>query len=148
MVTVIGKIKGKERPRFINGHTYTPNATKTYEKLIRDNYIKQCNKKHNGAVRVEIMAYYKIPKSYTKKRIKNILDGMEKPTKKPDVDNIIKIVLDSLNKIAYADDKQVVKVSLEKLYTKEDERIEFNVKECGYEKKLLSKREKKIKERN
>ena len=75
------------------------------------------------------MAYYKIPKSYTKKRIKNILDGMEKPTKKPDVDNIIKIVLDSLNKVAYEDDKQVVKVSLEKLYTKEDERIEFNVKE-------------------
>lgn len=39
MVTVIGKIKGKERPRFINGHTYTPNATKTYEKLIRDNLL-------------------------------------------------------------------------------------------------------------
>ena len=130
MVTVIGKIKGKERPRFVNGHTYTPNATKTYEKLIRDNYIKQCNKKHNGAVRVEIMVYYKIPKSYTKKRIKNILDGIEKPTKKPDVDNIIKVVLDSLNKIAYEDDKQVIKVSLEKLYTKENERIEFDVKEC------------------
>ena len=31
--------------------------------------------------------------------------------------------------VAYEDDKQVVKVSLEKLYTKEDERIEFNVKE-------------------
>lgn len=129
MVTVIGKIKGKERPRFVNGHTYTPIATKSYEKLIRDNYIKQCNKKHSGAVRVEIMAYYKIPKSYTKKRIKNILDGIEKATKKPDSDNIIKIVLDSLNKVAYEDDKQVVKVSLEKIYTKEDERIEFNVKE-------------------
>lgn len=129
MVTVIGKIKGKERPRFVNGHTYTPNATKAYEKLIRDNYIKQCNKKHSGAVKVEIMAYYKIPKSYTKKRVKNILAGIEKATKKPDSDNIIKIVLDSLNKTAYEDDKQVVKVSLEKLYTAEDERIEFNVKE-------------------
>ena len=54
---------------------------------------------------------------------------MEKPTKKPDVDNIIKVVLDGLNKTAYEDDKQVVKVSLEKIYTKEDERIEFDVKE-------------------
>lgn len=129
MITVIGKIKGKERPRFVNGHTYTPNATKAYEKLIRDNYIKQCDKHFTGSLSIKIKAYYKIPKSYTKKRIKNILDGIEKPTKKPDVDNIIKVVLDSLNKIAYEDDKQVIKVSLEKLYTEDDERIEFDIKE-------------------
>ena len=35
-------------------------------------------------------------------------------TKKPDSDNIIKIVLDGLNKVAYHDDAQICKLSFEK----------------------------------
>lgn len=38
------------------------------------------------------------------------------PTVKPDTDNIAKSILDSLNKIAYLDDKQVVKLEVEKYY--------------------------------
>lgn len=36
--------------------------------------------------------------------------------KKPDVDNLAKIVLDSLNKIAYDDDAQVCRLLVEKRY--------------------------------
>ena len=37
-------------------------------------------------------------------------------TKKPDCDNIAKIILDSLNKIAYHDDSQVVDLHVNKRY--------------------------------
>ena len=39
-------------------------------------------------------------------------------TKKPDSDNVIKIVLDGLNKVAYHDDAQICKLSFEKRYSK------------------------------
>jgi Holliday junction resolvase RusA-like endonuclease len=39
------------------------------------------------------------------------------PTVKPDTDNIAKSILDSLNNIAYLDDKQVVKLEVEKYYS-------------------------------
>lgn len=38
------------------------------------------------------------------------------PTTKPDTDNIAKSILDSLNKIAYLDDKQVVDLRVRKRY--------------------------------
>ena len=49
--------------------------------------------------------------------------------KKPDCDNVVKIVLDSLNKIAYDDDKQVVELTVLKRWTFGNERIEFEMEE-------------------
>ena len=37
--------------------------------------------------------------------------------KKPDADNIIKVVADALNKVAYRDDADLVQVSFEKFYS-------------------------------
>jgi Holliday junction resolvase RusA-like endonuclease len=45
-----------------------------------------------------------------------MLDNKIYPTIKPDTDNIAKSILDSLNGIAYKDDKQVVKLTVEKRY--------------------------------
>lgn len=47
-------------------------------------------------------------------------------TKKPDSDNIIKIVLDGLNKVAYHDDAQICKLSFEKKYS-EIPRVEVKI---------------------
>ena len=38
------------------------------------------------------------------------------PTKKPDLDNVLKAVLDGLNGIAFVDDSQVVNVCMAKHY--------------------------------
>ena len=38
------------------------------------------------------------------------------PTTKPDGDNILKVVLDALNGLAYDDDRQVVKMCIIKAY--------------------------------
>ena len=41
------------------------------------------------------------------------------PNKKPDIDNILKSVMDSLNGYAFADDSQVVRIMAEKVYAEE-----------------------------
>ncbi|HAT4231235.1 TPA: RusA family crossover junction endodeoxyribonuclease [Clostridium perfringens] len=127
MVVVTGKIRGKARPRICRGHAFTPKDTVQYEKLVRECYKEQDGRYIEGSIKVLIIAYYKIPKSYSKKRVQAIRDGLEKPTKKPDADNIAKIILDSLNGIAYKDDSQIVDLSVIKRYTEDDERVEFNL---------------------
>lgn len=64
-----------------------------------------------------ITAYYKIPKSASKKKAYEMSSGKIVPTKKPDIDNIIKIVADALNGIAYYDDKQIISVYAKKAYS-------------------------------
>ncbi|MBI6020025.1 RusA family crossover junction endodeoxyribonuclease [Clostridium perfringens] len=127
MVVVIGKIRGKARPRICRGHAFTPKDTIQYEKLVRECYKQQDGRYLEGSIKALIIAYYKIPKSYSKKRVQAIMYGLEKPTKKPDADNIGKIILDSLNGIAYKDDSQIVDLRIIKQYTEEFERIEFEL---------------------
>lgn len=131
MVIVEGRIRGKQRPRFNtqSGKAFTPTDTITYENWIKCCYREQSGKWLEGAIRARIEVYYKIPKSYTKKRVQAIRDGLEMPLKKPDADNVAKIVLDSLNKIAFDDDAQVVELTVIKKWTEEMERIEFELEE-------------------
>ncbi|MDZ4991918.1 RusA family crossover junction endodeoxyribonuclease [Clostridium perfringens] len=129
MVVVTGKIRGKARPRVCRGHAFTPKDTVQYEKLVRDWYKQQDGRYLEGPVKALIIAYYKIPKSYSKKRVQAIRDGLEKPTKKPDADNIGKIILDSLNGIAYKDDAYISDFRVKKEYTEELERVEFELSE-------------------
>ncbi|CAM2951067.1 RusA family crossover junction endodeoxyribonuclease [Hathewaya histolytica] len=129
MIIVEGKIKGKARPRIFNGHGVTPKDTVEYENWVKMNYKQQGGKYLEGNLKAIITAYYKIPKSYSKKRIQSIKNGLEHPTKKPDVDNIAKIILDALNKLAYDDDKQVIDLTVIKRYTEEKERVEISLSE-------------------
>lgn len=135
MVVVEGKIKGKARQRFNTktGRAFTPGDTITYENWIKYCYQEQDGRLIDGPVKARIYVYYKIPKSYTKKRVQAIRDGLEMPLKKPDSDNIAKIVLDSLNKIAFNDDAQVVELIVVKKWTEEQERIEFELEEVKNE---------------
>ena len=57
-----------------------------------------------------------------------MLAGDFSPTKKPDIDNIVKIVLDALNKMAFKDDNQITKLEVEKFYS-EVEKICVRIEE-------------------
>ena len=131
MIVVEGTIRGKQRPRFNTktGRAFTSNQTINYENWIKQCYIEQSNKLLQGAIRARIEIYYSVPKSYSKRKIETIKDGADYPMKKPDCDNVVKIVLDSLNKIAYDDDKQVVELTVLKRWTFDNERIEFEMEE-------------------
>ena len=118
--TIPGKVQAKQRPRFNGKFAYTQRETVAY-----DNWVKTCYlEKYKGQkllekpLKVKIIAYYDIPKSTSKKKQKMMLDNEIFPTIKPDADNIAKSILDSLNGIAYLDDKQVVKLIVEKYYSK------------------------------
>lgn len=120
---VEGKPQAKARARVVRNrhtgkvHSYTPEKTAAYEDLIRWSY-KAAGGEYMGEklLEAEIQAFYPIPKSTTKKARLAIMQEDIRPQTKPDCDNIIKVVLDALNGVAYYDDKQVVCVSCNKYY--------------------------------
>lgn len=67
-----------------------------------------------------ITACFGIPKSTSKKARTAMLSGQTYPTKKPDVDNVVKIVLDALNGFAWHDDAQVIDLHISKTYTERE----------------------------
>lgn len=129
--TVMGEPKGKGRPRFNTktGHAMTPVDTVNYESLVKLEYGRQCEGMmfpEDAMLDMRIKAYYSIPKAVSKKKRKQMLDGEIRPTKKPDMDNVIKIIADSLNKIAYRDDTQIVDCQCRKFYS-ENPRVEVRI---------------------
>lgn len=116
-----GEPKGKGRPRFgRSGHAYTPHDTATYENLVKtcfkDQYPDHIPVAPGIPIKCYILAYFGIPKSTSKRKRMQMAIDLIRPLKKPDADNIIKIVCDALNGIAYYDDAQIVEVILEKMY--------------------------------
>ena len=115
-----GSIVGKARPRMNTrtGRAYTPTKTKLYEYALRQWFLREYPnfKPIESRVKVAIIAYFEIPKSTSKKKEAEMLNGNISSTKKPDADNIIKIVLDGMNKFAFKDDTQVTKLEIEKKY--------------------------------
>ena len=129
---VPGKITGKGRPRVntITCSAYTPTKTKEYEDLVKQYFIikYRCAKPLEGRVSVNIKAYFAIPKSISKVQKEDMLRGVISPVKKPDIDNIAKIILDSLNKLAFKDDNQITKLCVEKIYA-EEEKVSIVIEE-------------------
>lgn len=119
IITIPGKPVGKARPKFRRAGfkviTYTPPATKKYEKEVARIYKQSAGVLYTEIpLRVRILAKFPIPESWSKKNKEKALKGEIKPNKKPDLDNIAKIILDGLNGVAYTDDKQVTSLEIEK----------------------------------
>lgn len=70
-----------------------------------------------GALRMQIIAWVIIPKSTSKKKQKLMEERIIRPTKKPDMSNILKSAEDALNKLAYHDDSQIVTGIIHKFYS-------------------------------
>lgn len=130
-ITVDGEPVGKGRPRFCRRgdyvQTYTPTKTQAYESRIKAAYLLDGHVMQ-GPVKICITAYYQIPKSVSKAKRQDMLDGKILPQKKPDVDNVAKIVLDALNQVAYQDDKQVAELHVYRYYS-DCPRVEIEIEE-------------------
>ena len=121
-----GKAQAKQRPRMgRSGIVYTPKETLVYE-----NYVKMCYSDYakqfgwlpyENQVRAEIEVLVAVPKSDSKTKKKAKIEGMIRPAVKPDCDNLAKSILDSLNKLAYHDDRQVVELFVKKYYAENAE---------------------------
>ena len=119
MIFVIpGNPQGKARPKVTRNGTYTPKRTREYEELVRACY-KRAGGLYFGAgepLMVCVGVYYSVPKNATKANRERMLAGEIRPTKRPDWDNVGKIVCDALNGIAYHDDAQIVRATVIKRY--------------------------------
>lgn len=116
--TVPGKPHGKDRPRFTkHGGAYSTDTTVKYELLVGTMYRSAGGREIEKGIpiQVHISAVYPIPKK-SKLQMQMMRDNQIRPTGKPDIDNVVKIILDGLNRCAWHDDSQVVDVSAEKLY--------------------------------
>ena len=115
----------KERPRFNmkTGTVYTPKKTLDYESIVKANAAMNIGKPLEGAVEISVIVEQKIPKSWSKKKKLAVLNGEEVVTSVQDLDNMLKSVTDGLNKIAYKDDRQIVKIVAEKRYSETDQVI-------------------------
>lgn len=131
-LTIPGRPMAKQRPRVLrNGITYTPKETMNYETLVKQLYITEHFRvRLQGPIKVTITAYIPIPKNVSKKKRQLMIDGIIRPEKRPDWDNIGKIITDALNQVAYEDDKQIVDARVTKMYS-EEPRVEVELEEIA-----------------
>lgn len=98
---------------------YTPTKTANFEQLVgflaRNEMVRNDVKCTPNAVFVSIVFNIKPAKSLTKKKFaEELARGC---AKKPDLDNLIKAILDGLNGVVFDDDAQVVRLVAEKRYS-------------------------------
>ena len=137
---VPGSPIGQGRPKFstINGHAkaYDPEKSRNYKAYIR--MLATQAMKDSGFTMIEgpcclsINAYFEVPKSKSKKFREAALSGLERPTKKPDLSNIIKGIEDALNGLVYKDDSSIVSLKIQKYYS-EFPRVEIEISRCSDE---------------
>lgn len=118
--TVKGDPQGKGRPRFTRiGKPYTPENTASYEEKVRLAYWEQCGMEMAAAgipLTLEITAVFGVPERFSKVVRQKMLAWEIRPTKRPDADNIAKIIADALNGVAWHDDAQVTDMTIRKVY--------------------------------
>ena len=119
---IFGKPVSKGRPRFgraKNGNmvAYTPFKTRKYEQEVKSLFqIAMFGKAMlEGPVKVTITAYFNSKKK----------TGWH--TSRPDLDNIIKVILDSMNGIVLQDDAAVSQIIASKQYDEGEERVEVQI---------------------
>lgn len=124
---VPGEPQGKARARTYlpkgskKYRSVTPDKTRMYEVRIRKAFLKAWSKNDlafpkDRPVRICVTAYYSPAASTSKRKLAQMQAGLLLPTKKPDLDNVIKAVCDALNKFAYHDDSQIVAIECSKAF--------------------------------
>ena len=137
MFEILGSPIGQGRPKFstINGHAkaYDPEKSRNYKAYVR--LLATQAMKESGFTMIEgpcclsIDAYFEVPKSKSKKFREAALSGLEYPTKKPDLSNIIKGIEDAINNLVYYDDACIVSLSVCNFYS-DVPRVEVVISDC------------------
>ena len=117
--TVYGEPVAKGRPRFTRqGRAYTPKKTHDYESEVAmlAKAAMGSQEPLETPVAVYIYVTFPVPQSYSKKRTEACLNGSERHTKRPDLDNCVKAVTDGMNGVVYLDDSQITSIHATKVY--------------------------------
>jgi len=130
-----GQVSGKGRPKFARRGkfvtAYTPQKTRAMESVVKEYAaLAMANKGLlDGPLSLKIEVFQHCPASWSKKR-KAAACWV---TGKPDADNIIKLIGDSLNGIVWTDDSQIAALGFSRVYTSGPEQVWVTVKGLGDE---------------
>ncbi len=114
-------VKPKGRPEFV--HVYTDADTVAYEEALAEvgreamAAASLVSDPFDGPLTVFVEAFFPIPESWSNKKKAAAAAGEIFHTSKPDGDNVFKVVGDSLNKICWVDDSQIVMSQVLKAYS-------------------------------
>lgn len=120
--TIPGDPRGKGRPRAttIGGHArmFTDAKTASYENLVKLAASRALGDRAPLDVPLTVVVTVRMvpAASASRKNRANMLSGAIAPTKLPDLDNVVKAVLDGCNKVAFRDDALVVSLIARKRY--------------------------------
>ena len=106
------KPKPAPRPRVTKRGTYNAKDYTDWKKGLSFLAKTKIKEPLENEIFLNIDFFYEIPKSWSKKK----KESVKWHTSKPDIDNLIKSVMDGLNGIAYKDDSQVVLIQARKQY--------------------------------
>ena len=123
--TVIGTPKPLKRHRVArSGHMYDPSIQDKKAFSLQANIMKP-GKPLSGALKISLKFYFKRPKSHYRtgkfsKLLKENISGNYND-KKPDLDNLIKLVCDSMEGSWFKNDSQISSIRAEKFYCNQTE---------------------------
>lgn len=115
-ITIPGVMRGKQRARVTRNGAYTPKETVAAEKAIGFAARIAGAPILAGPVALDVRVVVEPPRSWSKKQRAAAIEGERFPTVKPDLDNVVKLIEDALNGIAWNDDQQIVQLSAGKKY--------------------------------
>lgn len=134
--SVPGAPVGKARARTGNGRHYTPKKTRDYEELVfacfKEAHPNFETIPAGTPIAIRITVYYPIAKSDSKKVKAEKLSAKRLPIIKPDIDNVVKAILDALQGEggAYTNDSQVCCIFAQKFYS-EHPHVDAEIKTAG-----------------
>lgn len=114
--TIYGEAMSKSRPRFntTTGKVFTDNKTRVFENFCALSYGNNPSFLDRN-IRVCMDFIFKVPKSYSKKKRIEVIEGKVRPKKK-DLDNLAKSVFDGIQYKSFNNDSQVCELDLRKFY--------------------------------
>jgi Holliday junction resolvase RusA-like endonuclease len=113
--------KGARRPIV----THDNKRTKPWQIEVQWAAREHCPERLDGPVAVALVFFVPRPKMSAKKAA-----ATRYSIKKPDIDKIARLVLDSLTGYAFHDDAQVAQLTVQKFYENDDERPGVHVRVC------------------
>ena len=103
------------RPRFSQGRAYDPPKSKAYKEVVVLTARRHFAEPLEGVLSVYITFFMPMPKSWSKAKKEQLSESLH--SKRPDIDNLTKAILDGLNGVAFVDDGQVAIINAKKVYS-------------------------------
>ena len=122
--TIPGKPIAKGRPRLGRHGIYSPPSTHDAEERAGWLLRAACPVPLEGPLEVRVSFCFHYPRSWSKAKRDAVEDGAQPwHLGRPDLDNLLKLILDAANRVLWRDDAQVVKIAATKIYAAEAETI-------------------------